>query len=177
VLGRDHENAPRFWPPGPSARRARRRTVAAMTNTIEQTQTLPDTFAATAAAHANEPALRTADGGVALIWSEYADQVAAAAAGLYGLGVRRGDTVALWLSNRPEFHVADTAATHLGAAPFSVYPTFTVEQGEHVIGDAGSRVLVTESAYLDTALAVRERGNTALELIVLVEGADTTALS
>jgi acyl-CoA synthetase (AMP-forming)/AMP-acid ligase II len=91
--------------------------------------------------------------------------------------VRRGDTVALWLSNRPEFHVADTATTHLGAAPFSVYSTFTVEQAEHVIGDAGSRVLVTEAAYLEHALAVRERGNTALELIVLVDGTETKAVS
>ncbi len=76
-------------------------------------------------------------------------------AGLHGIGVRRGDTVALWLSNRPEFHVADTAAMQLGAAPFSVYPTFTVEQAEHVVGDAGSRVLVTEPAYLERALAIR----------------------
>ena len=93
--------------------------------------------------------------------------------GLHGLGVRRGDTVALWLSNRPEFHVADTAAMQLGAAPFSIYSTFTVEQAEHVVGDAGSRVLVTEPAYLERALAVRERGRTALELIVLVDGAHT----
>jgi long-subunit acyl-CoA synthetase (AMP-forming) len=148
-----------------------------MTTTIEDIKTLPDAFAATAAAYANDPALRTADGGVVLTWSEYADRAAAAAAGLDGIGVRRGDTVALWLSNRPEFHVADTAATHLGAAPFSVYSTFTVEQAEHVIGDAGSRVLVTEPAYLEAALAVRERGNTQLELIVLVEGADTDAVA
>jgi acyl-CoA synthetase (AMP-forming)/AMP-acid ligase II len=29
--------------------------------------------------------------------------------------------VALMMTNRPEFHLADTAAFHLGAAPFSVY--------------------------------------------------------
>ena len=140
-------------------------------------ETLCDTFAATTAARADAPALRTADGSIAWTWREYADRVRAAAGGLHGVGVRRGDTVALWLSNRPEFHVADTAAMQLGAAPFSVYSTFTVEQAEHVIGDAGSRVLVTEPAYLERALAVRERGHTALELIVLVEGAHTTALT
>jgi long-subunit acyl-CoA synthetase (AMP-forming) len=147
-----------------------------MTTTIEQSKTLPGAFAATAVAHANEQALRTADGSDALTWSEYSDRVAEAAAGLYGLDVRRGDTVALWLSNRPEFHIADTAATHLGAAPFSIYSTFTVAQVEHVVADAGSRVLITEPAHLQAALAVRERGNTALELIVLVEGAHTKAL-
>ena len=119
-----------------------------MTRAITHAATLGDAFASTAAAHADEPALRTPDGNVAWTWREYADRVGDAAAGFDGIGVRRGDTVAMWLSNRPEFHVADAAALQLGAAPFSVYSTFTVEQAEHVVGDAGSRVLVTEPAYL-----------------------------
>jgi long-chain acyl-CoA synthetase len=148
-----------------------------MRGTIEATATLCDTFAATALARAEEPALRTADGNTSWTWREYADRVRAAAAGLDAVGVGRGDTVALWLTNRPEFHVADTAAMQLGAAPFSVYSTFTLEQAEHVIGDAGSRVLVTEPGYLERALTVRDRGRTALELIVLVEGTHTNALT
>lgn len=64
--------------------------------------------------------MRSADGAVDWTWRDHADRVDAAAAGLHGVGVRRGDTVALWLSNRPEFHVADMAAARLGAAPFSV---------------------------------------------------------
>jgi acyl-CoA synthetase (AMP-forming)/AMP-acid ligase II len=96
--------------------------VAPVTTTTEHSATtLSEVFAATAAAHASEPALRTPDGAITWTWSEYAERVNAAAAGLHGIGVRRGDTVALWLSNRPEFHVADTAATQLGAAPFSIY--------------------------------------------------------
>ena len=120
--------------------------------------TLCDTFAATAAAHADEPALRTRRRAVDVDLARVRRPRRATPPRAFdGLGVRRGDTVALWLSNRPEFHVADTAAMQLGAAPFSVYSTFTVEQAEHVVGDAGSRVLVTEPAYLERALAVRER--------------------
>jgi long-chain acyl-CoA synthetase len=141
------------------------------------TMTLCDAFAATVAANADGPALRTADGATAWTWREYADRVQAAASGLAGLGVRRGDTVALWLSNRPEFHVADAAAVQLGAAPFSVYSTFTVEQAEHVVGDAGSRVLVTEREFLDRALAVHQRGLTQVERIVLVDGAHAEAFT
>lgn len=114
-----------------------------MTKTIEDTATLCDMFAAAAAMRADEPALRTARDTVAWTWRKYADRVRAAAAGLHAIDVRRGDTVALWLANRPEFHVADAAAMQLGAPPFSVYSTSTVEQAEHVVGDAGSRVLVT----------------------------------
>ncbi len=149
-----------------------------MTRTAgRQTATLCDAFAATVTAHADEPALRTADGAIAWTWRDYADRVAATAAGLAGLGVQRGDTVALWLSNRPEFHVADTAAMQLGAVPFSIYATFTVQQAEHVVGDAASRVLITEAAFLERALALRDGGRTALELIVLVDGAHTQAIS
>jgi long-chain acyl-CoA synthetase len=147
------------------------------TNTIEHTATLCDAFAATVAAHPDDPALRSADGAIAWTWREYAEHVHAAAAGLHGVGVRRRDTVALWLSNRPEFHLADTAAMLLGAVPFSIYTSATAEQAEHVIGDAGARVLVTEQVHLDAALAVRANGATALEIIVLVDGAHTNALA
>jgi long-chain acyl-CoA synthetase len=64
-------------------------------------RTLCDAFAATVAAHAGKPALRTADGAIEWTWREYAERVFVAAAGLAGLGVQRCDSVALWLSNRP----------------------------------------------------------------------------
>jgi long-subunit acyl-CoA synthetase (AMP-forming) len=133
-------------------------------------------LAITAARFADQPAIRSADGRVDWTWTEYWRRAREAAAGLAGLGVEHGDTVALWLTNRPEFHVADSGAMLLGAAPFSIYPTLTVEQAEHVIGDAGAHVLVTEPAFLDSALAVRDSDRTAVETVVLVEGAHAEAL-
>jgi acyl-CoA synthetase (AMP-forming)/AMP-acid ligase II len=56
---------------------------------------------------------------VSLTWREYAGRVESIAAGLAALGVERGDAVGLMLLNRPEFHLLDTAALHLGATPFS----------------------------------------------------------
>jgi long-subunit acyl-CoA synthetase (AMP-forming) len=146
-------------------------------STVHHVATIGELFAAAVAQHPDTPALQTTDGATRWTWREYADRVAAAAAGLRGLGVRRGDTVALWLRNRPEFHVADTAALLSGAAPFSVYATFTAEQAEHVIGDAGSSVLITEAAFLDQALEVHRRGRTSLERIVLVDGAHPFAVT
>ena len=140
-------------------------------------KTLCDFFAISATERGVQGALRTTDGELALSWSDYGERVRAAAAGLAGLGVGRGDTVACWLANRPEFHVADAAALHLGAAPFSIYPTFTAEQAEHVIGDAGARVLITEPQFLERAHAVRDGRRTRLEAIVLVDGADARALT
>jgi long-chain acyl-CoA synthetase len=116
-------------------------------------------------------ALRREDGAVALTWAAYGDAVRRAAAGLAALGVSPGDTVACWLRNRPEFHVADAAAVHLAAAGFSIYSTYTIDQASHVIADAGCRLLVTEPAFLDKALAVRAREDTPLETIIVLDDA------
>src|SRR5512132_1075390 len=106
--------------------------------------TVGDLFAAAVAEYEHEPALQTPDGTVSWTWGEYGRQAAAAAAALAGLGVGRGGVIASWLTNRPEFHAADIGAALLGAASFSIYPTYTAEQAAHVLRDAGSRGLSTE---------------------------------
>lgn len=139
--------------------------------------TVCDAFAATVAAHADEPALRTPDGGIDWTWRECAERVESTARALAGIGVRPKDRVALWLSNRPEFHVADAAALRLGAVPFSVYPTFTAEQAEYVIRDAGSEILITEAAFVRRALAVRDAGRTQMRCLVLIDDSHRHAVT
>jgi long-chain acyl-CoA synthetase len=131
--------------------------------------TVAAAFQATASAYAGASALRTKDDAVNFNWGEYAERVRAVAAGLAALGVERGDTVGIMLTNRPEFHFADSAAMHLGATPFSVYNTSAAEQIEYLVADAGSRVLFTEREFLETVLAVRDAVD-ALEHVVVVDG-------
>jgi long-chain acyl-CoA synthetase len=126
-------------------------------------------FQITAAGNPDRVALRTKGDGVSITWGEYASRVKALAGGLSSLGVKRGDTVALMLTNRPEFHLADAAAMHLGAVGFSIYNTYTPEQIEFLVSDAGNRVVVTEQAFLDRFLAVRGKDN-AIEHLVVVDG-------
>jgi long-chain acyl-CoA synthetase len=146
-----------------------------MVMTMRATESICARFGDTARAYAGAPALRDL-AGEGVTWARYYDRVQEAAAGLAGLGLGRGDVLACWLSNRPEFHVADAAAMHLGAASFSVYNTFTIEQAKHVTADAGARIMVTEPAYVEQAIAVRESGETALVHIVCVEGDAPEAL-
>jgi long-chain acyl-CoA synthetase len=131
--------------------------------------TLAEAFQVTAAANASTTALRTKGDESTFTWSEYSERVVRVAAGLAALGVGRGDTVGLMLINRPEFHFADTAAIHLGATPFSVYNTSTTEQAAYVIGDAESKVVFTEQAFLDTVLEARD-GVEALTHVIVVDG-------
>ena len=79
--------------------------------------TLCAAFRRTAAERGDAVALRTPGGDVEVTWREYAARAADCAAGLAALGVGAGDTVAIMLTNRPEFHLVDCAAMHLRASP------------------------------------------------------------
>jgi long-chain acyl-CoA synthetase len=116
----------------------------------------------------DQTALRTKDGEVLLSWREYAEAVRRFASGLAALGVTRGETVALMLSNRPEFHIADAAAMHLGAVPFSIYNSYSPSQIKFLVEDSGCRVCVTEPAFLDGLEEVR-RSRCGLEHLVVTD--------
>ena len=75
--------------------------------------TLAEAFRITATDFPDRLAVRTKDDEVSLTWGELRERVDALAGGLAALGVKRGDTVALMLSNRPEFHIADLAVIGL----------------------------------------------------------------
>ncbi len=117
--------------------------------TREPAATVCAAFQATAAERADQVALRTRGGGIELTWGEYADQVRRIAGGLHKLGLRRGDPLALMLTNRPEFHLVDAAAMHLGAVPFSIYNTSSSEQAEFVLRDSGAKIGVVEPSFRD----------------------------
>jgi long-chain acyl-CoA synthetase len=127
--------------------------------------TLCEAFQTTAEASPDRPAIRTKEDEFYCSWAEYGERVRALAAGLASLGVAKGDPVALMLTNRPEFHFADAAAMHLGAIPFSIYNTYSPEQIEYLVGDAGNRVIVTEQEFVDRVSKVE-----GVEHVVVVDG-------
>ncbi|WP_280376647.1 AMP-dependent synthetase/ligase [Nocardia wallacei] len=129
-------------------------------------RTVPEAFQQTLTLRPHQVALRTVGGTQQITWADYDRRVRAIAAGLAKLGVGRGDTVGLMLTNRPEFNLVDTAALHLGAAPFSVYNTSSPEQLAHVFANAGNTLVVTERAFLDAV----QRCGTEFAHIVLVDG-------
>ena len=114
---------------------------------------LCEAFQRTVARRPDAVALRTLGGGTRITWGEYGARVARIAAGLHRLGARRGDTVALMMTNRPEFNLCDTAAMHLGCAPFSVYNTLPAEQIAYLFGNAGNRIVLCESQFADRVRA------------------------
>jgi long-subunit acyl-CoA synthetase (AMP-forming) len=147
-------------------------TAAAPSRRAAGAATMAEAFRITAEEHPDRVAVRTRDDEVAITWGDLRRRVDALAGGLAKLGVAKGDTVALMLSNRPEFHLADLAVMTLGATPFSLYQTLSPEQIQYVLSDAGAKVAIVEQAYLGAVTAARDLGDTAIGTIVVLEGAD-----
>ncbi|WP_043726625.1 fatty acid--CoA ligase FadD11 [Nocardia asiatica] len=135
--------------------------------------TLPAAFQHNASVDPDAVALRTPGDAATLSWREYAAQVRRVAAGLAGLGVRRGDAVALMMSNRIDFYPLEVGAQHLGATSFSVYNTASAEQIAYVLGNAGVRVVMCEPRYVEPLRA----SGVELDHIVCVDDAPPGTLS
>ncbi|HEY6636782.1 MAG TPA: AMP-dependent synthetase/ligase [Solirubrobacterales bacterium] len=104
-----------------------------------------------------------------LSWNELREIVHKIAGGLAKLGVTKGDTVAIMLSNRWEFIPTDLAAVSLGAVPYSIYQTYAAEQIQYLLSDADSKLVITEQAYLDNVNEAR-KGLSTLEKVIVVDG-------
>ncbi len=144
-------------------------TVAPAQDRAVDAPTVTEALRRTAASHPEIVAVRTSDDSVALTWSELLSRVDAFAGGLAKLGVCRGDTVAIMLSNRPEFHLGDLAAAMLGATPFSIYTTYPADEIRYLISDAGTKVAIVEQAFLAPILEV-QRTLPQLEHVIVVDG-------
>ncbi len=135
-----------------------------------------DWLLANARERGTQPALRWREGDQwrTTTWSEHADRVARAAAGLRALGVGPGDRVVLLLRNRPEFHVVDLAALALRATAISIYNSSSPEQVAYVVGHCGARVVVVEQDLLPRVEEVRDQLPQLEHVVVVGEGGDST---
>jgi long-chain acyl-CoA synthetase len=148
------------------------RLAAAIAEALAQ-PTLCAAFQVTAAANAQRPALRhfRATESESISFAQAAARVERIAGGLAGLGVGSGDPLGLMLDNRNEFHLADLAALHIGALPFSIYHSNPAEKVVPLLENAGARVLVSELHYAPVLReAMRLRPD--LEATIVVVGSE-----
>src|SRR3984885_8726385 len=135
-----------------------------------------EAFQLTAAERPDQLALRTFQDRQSFTFAQYADWVRRLAGGLHSLGVRRGDPVALMLTNRPEFDLLDTAAMHLGACPFSIYNTSSVKQIAYLLNNAGCRVVAVQASFEDQMRsAVAQAGQ--VEHLIVIDAAPPDAVT
>ncbi|GAB4586591.1 AMP-dependent synthetase/ligase [Nocardia sp. IFM 10818] len=142
-------------------------------------RTLVEAFQSNVAQYPDQVALRTLGGAVAITWREYGERVRSIASGLAALGIGAGDTVALMMTNRPEFHLCDTAVLHTGATPFSVYNTNPVDLLAYQFGNAGNKIVICERQFapqiLEAVAKAAAQGNT-VERVICVDDAPAGTL-
>ncbi len=76
------------------------------------------------------------------------------AASLHARGVRRGDRVAVLLPQCPEVMIAHFAAYKLGAVVLPLFTLFGEDALRYRLEDSGAKVLITDEANLDKAVAL-----------------------
>ena len=147
-----------------------------MTGVVTEAATVTDGFLAQVERCGDAPAILGADLAVAYTWREYGAAARRLARALAHLGLRHRDVLGLLLRNRPEFHLADTAALLAGATPFSMYNTSSPEQLVHLISDAGCRIVITEPDLLDSLRAAIELNPATVEIVITVDTDSWAAL-
>jgi len=98
----------------------------------------------TATARPGAPALTDRNG--TLTYEQLVGDVQAAASGLIGLGLTRGDRVAVWLPKRREKVIGMYAAMRAGGIAVPVNSALKAPQVAHILRDSGAKVLVTTAA-------------------------------
>ena len=133
-------------------------------------RTVARDFLDTLDAHAKSPALRWLEGEEwrSLTFSEVADRVASAAAGLASMGVGKGDRVVLMMRNIPAFHWLDLAVLFCGATPVSIYNSSAADQVQYLVSHCAAKVAIVENkGFLDKFLPVRDSLPSLEQIVVL----------
>ena len=134
---------------------------------------LTDFVLAEADARGDQPAIICGVTGATLTYRAVCERVRAAAAGLARRGFAKGDVLAMFSPNTPEYPLAFHAAALAGGTITTVNPLYTVDEIVKQLGDAGARWLVTVPALLDRAKTIAERIG-ARELFVFGDGDGAT---
>ena len=140
------------------------------------TTRVSDLLDATAAARADQPALKAKRDGQwhATSWREYREQARRVARGFIKLGLQRGDGVAIIGYNRPEWVLSDIGAILAGGVPAGIYTTSTAEQCHYITEHAECSIAVAENAvHLAKLKAVWPR-LPKLKALVLMTGSDSS---
>ena len=90
-------------------------------------------------------------------YREYNEAVDRFAAALQGLGVKKGDRVAIHLLNCPQFPIAYYAVLRIGGIVVPCNPVYTAREMTHQLNDSGAEVIVTLSMMYPLIKEIRPK--------------------
>src|SRR5438132_1466466 len=126
-------------------------------------ETLVDIYEGVVRAHPKHNTLNYKRDGVwnSMSAAEMLRHARSIALGLYSLGIRRGDRVALLSESRVEWVLADQGCIFAGAVGVPIYPTLTPPQVAYILKDSGARALFvsTPAKLAEIEVALGECGD------------------
>lgn len=116
-------------------------------------ETIGENLRRTAEAHPDRDALVVCSQGVRLTYRQLWDITGTVARGLMALGVRPGDRVGVWASNRWEWVAVQYAAARVGAVLVTVNPAYLADELGYVLRQSGVGVLLHADGFKQTPYA------------------------
>lgn len=108
-------------------------------------------------------------------WAEYRDAVREIACGLYAMGFRKGDVLALASETRAEFYFSDLAVACAGCIAAAIYTSLPVAEQADAIRQSDAKAMLVENA--NTLRNLRNAGAPGVPAILLTGGADGEAIT
>ena len=115
-----------------------------MTSPADLKMTIGDLLYRQADRFGDRDALVHVDWDLRYTWSQFRDECDYIARGLMALGISKGDHVALWATNYPEWVVAQFATAQIGAVLVTVNPAYRTHELEYLLrqSDAAALMLI-----------------------------------
>ena len=138
--------------------------------------TIPDTplagFVLRHAARLSEkPALIDGATGRSYTYGQLVHAVTQAATGLVARGFGKGDVLAMYAPNLPEYAIPFLAAAMVGGITTTINPLYTVDELAFQLNDAGAKYLLTVPAFLEKAVAGRQKSRVEAVFVIGGDGA------
>lgn len=105
-------------------------------------------------------------------WNEYYERSRNTGLGLYELGVRHGDRIAILSENRLEWIYTDMGGLGIGACVVPIYATVPAKDVEYVINNCDAKVVVVEDSNQLTKTLTAKSNCPNLEKIVVIDPTD-----
>lgn len=83
-------------------------------------------------------------------YSEFRDDVDRFARALVALGVKRGDHVAIWATNVPQWYITFWATVKIGAVLVTVNTAYKIYEAEYLLRQSDTHTLVMTAGYKDS---------------------------
>jgi len=101
--------------------------------------------------------------------NEMVARAEAVALGLYSLGLRKGDRVAILAPNSPRWTLADAGCQFAGVIDVPIYTTLSSESVRYILHDCGARVLFVQDAVSLNDLSETIDGCPSVERVIVFD--------